>query len=66
MAGGEVRTLSALFFAENFIINTVQLEVQPVEPFLERERMLDWHTRRRLLTVGVMCLSSAGFTRVSR
>ena len=35
MAGGEVRTLSALFFAENFIINTVQLEVQPVEPFLE-------------------------------
>ena len=28
-AGGEVRTLNALFFAENFIINTVQFWVQP-------------------------------------
>ena len=39
-----------------------------VEPFLEREQMLDRRTRRRLLTVAVMCLSSTAFnsTQVSR
>ena len=39
-----------------------------VKPFLEQEQMLDRHTCRRLLTVAVMCLSSAAFnsTQVSR
>ena len=39
-----------------------------VEPFLEQEQMLDRRTRRLLLTVAVMCSSSAAFnsTQVSR